>query len=353
METNDRYLSVQYGSRTADSISQLPAEIISAIASYLDSRSLWNLCFANRAFCECCLFEIHSRWYASRMTIFSGLPRIKWLMMKRRGIWRGICAAAFACLYQNEFAAGAIRMFKLDESVLAGLLEGCDDENDDIHFTFIDDPAEMNGGVIRSSSASHTAYPNTDMPPLIPSDDRTHPDLVVKDLGPDSSQPILFSSFHDTNKPDTTTLNPQIEESTYYTRKSSFDGFKALGKMQTKYPNPQCEAWRKAICCTMDFRESFFDPPNESMGPVMDVFFRYSERMDIGSFLIWIPSPTGNLLFRLKPTGKGTKESPFGKPGLVLWDSAAFGYCNFCHLKLERIQVCGSCRVFQYCSREW
>ena len=74
--------------------------------------------------------------------------------------------------------------------------------------------------------------------------------------------------------------------------------------------------------------------------------------MDIGSFLFWIPSPSGCFLLRLKPTGIATKETPWGSTGLVMWDTSTFGFCNFCNVKLERLQVCGACRVFQYCSRD-
>ncbi|KAJ8323844.1 hypothetical protein QVD99_007005 [Batrachochytrium dendrobatidis] len=90
--------------------------------------------------------------------------------------------------------------------------------------------------------------------------------------------------------------------------------------------------------------------PNQYHIPMM---MRYSERMDIGCFFVFINlgANRGSILLRAKPVGLLSDATPFGNGSLVLWDDRAYGCCSRCRRRLLRVQVCADCRIAQFCSR--
>ncbi|KAJ3260081.1 hypothetical protein HK103_001157 [Boothiomyces macroporosus] len=130
----------------------------------------------------------------------------------------------------------------------------------------------------------------------------------------------------------------------------------AISSKVKKYPNPASKEWDDIITCTMDTQEVFEelaqeDPPLE-VQENLHMLMRYSERMDIGSFLVYLRHPYGNILFRCKPMGSYTAETPTSYGKLNVWDDKVFGTCTKCKTRLVKLQVCADCRVSQYCSRE-
>lgn len=87
--------------------------------------------------------------------------------------------------------------------------------------------------------------------------------------------------------------------------------------------------------------------PNEKDSKNKDIasILRYSERMDLGTFLVKVNLPSQSLLLRCKPVGKSTRERLHGDGKLVVWDEHWFGRCEVCDLKLSRLQVCEACKV--------
>jgi hypothetical protein len=122
-----------------------------------------------------------------------------------------------------------------------------------------------------------------------------------------------------------------------------------IQKYQSKYPNPTSKEWKEIIHCTMDYTE-FIAEHSKDLIKSNSMIQKYSERMDIGTFLFYCKLPIGAILFRCKPIGNSSRIEPDGK--LVIWDDAVFGICSVCKLKLERLQVCADCRILQYCSKE-
>ncbi|KAJ3295479.1 hypothetical protein HK104_002618 [Borealophlyctis nickersoniae] len=63
------------------------------------------------------------------------------------------------------------------------------------------------------------------------------------------------------------------------------------------------------------------------------MLLRYSEKMDIGSFLLYVElsNRRGAVLLRIKPTDDGR---------VVMWDSTVYGTCEKCRTRLSRVQVC-------------
>jgi hypothetical protein len=131
-------------------------------------------------------------------------------------------------------------------------------------------------------------------------------------------------------------------------RKEFGNDIDAISEIQSKHANPSCHDWNSILDCTMDLQEL------ESVHFQEDIkmLTRYSERMDIGSFLLLLTLPSGPTLFRCKPIGEQTKTRPFADGSIILWDCFVFGICSLCNSKLDRLQVCADCRVTQYCSRE-
>jgi hypothetical protein len=122
-----------------------------------------------------------------------------------------------------------------------------------------------------------------------------------------------------------------------------------IRKMQSQYPNPESQEWRSILDCTMDYN-SFFEQ-ERTQGVDLGLLLRYSERMDIGTFHLFLSLPTGPHLFRCKPIGSQSTTDRHGSGRIVLWDASKFGTCSCCGKLLIRLQVCADCRVSQYCSK--
>jgi hypothetical protein len=272
-------------------LSNMPPEIVSLILEYLDTDSLWKLCFVSTTFTQNCLEEIQERWYKQRMTIFIGLPNIKWLIKHRKGIWRSICCAAFACLTSKEWELGALRLFSLDYSKLKDF-----ERKETFRFSGYLDSSfaqscsscspllssiPLQKTQLEHGNNNHASFHSSfsEMPPLIPSispslensalDNHLSPVVPEKDtIYPfiSSSTPIHFSSYH--NNTATSDLEP-----INYTS-SSNNGFTFLSKLQAAYPNPAHDEWKSALTCTLDFHSSFQSPPS-TMGSC-DIMLRYS-----------------------------------------------------------------------------
>jgi hypothetical protein len=138
----------------------------------------------------------------------------------------------------------------------------------------------------------------------------------------------------------------------FYIRKSIKNGDSDLNiirKMQTLYPNPESPEWRHILNCTMDYI-SFFEQ-EWTQGVESGLLLRYSERMDIGTFHLFLSLPTGPHVFRCKPIGNQSTAGRHGSGRIVLWDASKFGTCSCCGKLLVRLQVCADCRVSQYCSK--
>ncbi|KAH6581907.1 hypothetical protein BASA50_009654 [Batrachochytrium salamandrivorans] len=90
--------------------------------------------------------------------------------------------------------------------------------------------------------------------------------------------------------------------------------------------------------------------PHQYHIPMM---LRYSERMDIGCFFIFLSlgDNRGSIVLRAKPVGVLSESSPCGNGKLVIWDDRAYGCCSRCQRRLLRVQVCADCRISQFCSR--
>ncbi|KAL2916135.1 hypothetical protein HK105_204226 [Polyrhizophydium stewartii] len=90
--------------------------------------------------------------------------------------------------------------------------------------------------------------------------------------------------------------------------------------------------------------------PGQYFIPMM---LRYSERMDIGCFFLFVDlgPDIGCVLLRAKPIGTISDDSPRGSGRLVIWDDASYGCCSRCMRRLARVQVCADCRVAQFCAR--
>ncbi|KAJ3272531.1 NADH dehydrogenase (ubiquinone) complex I, assembly factor 6 [Terramyces sp. JEL0728] len=99
----------------------------------------------------------------------------------------------------------------------------------------------------------------------------------------------------------------------------------AIAATVKKHPNPAAKEWDDIITCSMDTLEVFEelcqeDPPLEDQ-EYLSMMLRYSERMDIGSFLVYLRHPYGNILFRCKPVGAYSAENPTGNGKLIVWDA--------------------------------
>ena len=236
------------------------------------------------------------------------------------GIWRAICCAALACLYSKEYSLGVLRLFTVstDQNLVDMLAKAgsMDQIKRSIYISLLTQRLSQS----HESSKNEIIYSSFD--PLSESAFNISDSLI----GPHE----IFAAENQ---------NHHLEADCAFT-KTSIDGFKVLQVLQQTFPNPSDIAWSSVLTCTLDFHSSFLNPP-QSMGP-MNHILRYSERVDKGSFLLFIPSPFGSLLLRCKPV----------QGGLIIWDAARYGFCLCCHASLSRIKVCSQCRVAQYCSVE-
>lgn len=95
-------------------------------------------------------------------------------------------------------------------------------------------------------------------------------------------------------------------------------------------PSPHDIRWRDELECTMYFSDS------SSLG-------RFSERLDLGSFLVRI----NNKVYRARPIGRQTTAGGYGSGKVYVWAEKAFGICNSCNASLARISTCSICKVMQ------
>ncbi|KAI8924233.1 hypothetical protein BC831DRAFT_466366 [Entophlyctis helioformis] len=79
--------------------------------------------------------------------------------------------------------------------------------------------------------------------------------------------------------------------------------------------------------------------PHQYHVPMM---LRYSERMDLGSYLLYInlDDNRGGVLLRAKPLGTVSETSPHGSGRIILWDERSYGCCARCSKRLARVQYC-------------
>jgi hypothetical protein len=293
---------------------ELPSELLERILLLLLSppksslqaarRHLLSVSLSCKKLSEIGLPLVYDDWYNEKIEYFLGVSRILDLRFQRRGAWRGIVCAALACLGQNEWDPGVLRLFTIKFELEV-------ETNHDA-----DPPPPQIIKLMKSESQDSTTSSSYTL-----------------------AAPLIFSSIHSHSNPIYDSLTSLADR----------DCLSLLQNTQTRCPNPWSPTWSKILNCTMDFHDLFSD--GELAGDCSSLI-RYSERMDIGSFLLYIPSRHGNILLRCKPIGQGTKSRPHGTNRLVIWDYSHFGFCSVCNKKLDRLQVCADCRVIQYCSRD-
>ena len=136
--------------------------------------------------------------------------------------------------------------------------------------------------------------------------------------------------------------------------------------MIQQYPNPMHPIWNSLISCTLDVKDvlteliSCFENQGSTLmsGQLhLEMMLKFSERMDLGSFLILFQTLKGIILIRIKPLSEF--ESGFSldinskhsldtvKCKMVVWDAAVFGSCFHCYCTLSRLQVCSRWYTFQ------
>ncbi|KAI8898714.1 hypothetical protein BC833DRAFT_588670 [Globomyces pollinis-pini] len=144
----------------------------------------------------------------------------------------------------------------------------------------------------------------------------------------------------------------------YINNSTNHSDLYVISQFQNTYPNPKSSEWNQIIACSMDIHDCFNSLLEESHVGLLDsqehisMLLRYSERMDIGSYLHFIRLPSGCVLFRCKPIGTETEEQTYGSGEIIVWDALIFGTCTLCSTRLLKLQVCADCRVTQYCSRD-
>jgi hypothetical protein len=150
-------------------------------------------------------------------------------------------------------------------------------------------------------------------------------------------------------------------------RSSRVSDSSVLAQASQKHPNPQDERWRTLLSCSLDIQDVYADishsvqldpvpginPETGEENDPVPMMLRYSERMDLGCFLLFLNLDScGPIIFRIKPIGEQMSSSCKGNGSLILWDQEVYGTCTNCQLTLPRVQVCADCRVAQYCSRK-
>jgi MYND finger len=90
--------------------------------------------------------------------------------------------------------------------------------------------------------------------------------------------------------------------------------------------------------------------PQDTNNTQHPLILRYSERMDLGTFLVKTTINNKDYLFRCKPVGHSKPSRLYGDGRLVVWDQEGFGNCEGCRGKLDKLQVCEACKVVYYCS---
>lgn len=128
-----------------------------------------------------------------------------------------------------------------------------------------------------------------------------------------------------------------------------------LRRLEKGNSDPTHESWNNCINCTLDIPDVYAELTRNSTNmhqqfdkEFVPLILRYSEKMDRGSFLIFLRLSSGPTLLRVRPTGL---ESLPSTSKLIIWDQEKYGTCNSCGLSLTRMQVCSQCKVSQYCSR--
>ena len=140
----------------------------------------------------------------------------------------------------------------------------------------------------------------------------------------------------------------------FYIQDKSRSNSESLAHASRHYPNPKDVRWSKLLGCTLDIHDVYLELmgqagyPTDNASPMI---FRFSERMDLGCFLIFLNLTGGPLILRVKPIGQQMTAYDVGS-GLIIWDDQVYGTCTQCKAQLPRVQVCADCRVAQYCSRE-
>jgi hypothetical protein len=129
------------------------------------------------------------------------------------------------------------------------------------------------------------------------------------------------------------------------------EDLKSIQRLQAQFPNPESPAWSSILECSMDIQTFFEENVTEQQLMSFGMLPRYSERMDIGTYLVYLNLPSGPIIFRCKPIGVQTESNNHASGKIILWDSAKFGTCSYCQRRLVRLQVCADCRISQYCSR--
>ncbi|KAI8914370.1 hypothetical protein EDD86DRAFT_199175, partial [Gorgonomyces haynaldii] len=122
-----------------------------------------------------------------------------------------------------------------------------------------------------------------------------------------------------------------------------------LQEAMQKHPDPSSQEWRSIIKCSLDVQDVYTDLTQSESSPMI---LRYSERMDLGCFLIYLRlDSVGPVLLRVKPIGSQETSWSVGDGRVIIWDEKIYGTCNMCQMVLPRVQVCADCRIAQYCSR--
>lgn len=164
-----------------------------------------------------------------------------------------------------------------------------------------------------------------------------------------------------------------------------------LQEMMELYPDPKHAIWNSLLSCSCDVQQMFFElaaekeaaekivekeqdyqeeNEDEKPGPVdvnhlfmpphgcgqllpgqkhIPMMLRYSDKMDLGAYLLLVRLRRGAILLRMKPIGiQNQSRAETGDGLVVIWDAVVYGSCSFCKASLVKMQVCGNWYFLKY-----
>lgn len=206
-----------------------------------------------------------------------------------------------ACLRQNEWGLGAPRLFYID-STTPILNDNNLDTSSNLRYdavltTFPD------SCLVKSRAADIVAIvPSSNLAHLARSTSKNQTILSTNTMEANYIKPS--SSYPNSNEINTPPSSPT----------SDMD---ALLTAEKEHPSPFDPKWRRLISCTLDTLQYHYDHTSSPNVPIM---LRYSERMDLGSFLLHLTLSSGPVLLRAKPIGIQSNSLCTGSGKVVLWD---------------------------------
>lgn len=323
-------------------------------------RGLLQCAMACKQWKEMALDIYHQSYYMSRIIPHISMPELHGAVDGLTSEWARICLFALVCVRQREWGLGAPRLFHINtEKLLSGDASGV---KPDGHLTSklmrdfeLKHPNPFDkawSNIISCTMDNYDAFwelATGETKPLVTEESAgdLHPSAVdSNDQIPKSQQPTAMNSFVPMEYARVTRPRPLSRKASL----QSSTSYVAVESQQSSERLSGSPVESQLSSTTVNSTRTGRLAPNQEYIPMM---LRYSERMDIGSFLMYLDlgGERGSILLRGKPVGSVTDWKPFGNGKIIVWDVATYGCCSVCLKRLVRIQVCADCRVSQYCTR--